>query len=149
MSAYEAVVAAAGAEEGIAFGFTGVVGNTLPALRAVVWAQGRFGAELAGRVVDGLCSRYFEGGASPGSEGTVGGALVDAGVEVGVVEAFLADGDEGLADVKMAVQEQRGNGVDAVPYVVVEGRKRDFTLQGLKSVEEYGKVLEMVGKESS
>jgi predicted DsbA family dithiol-disulfide isomerase len=38
--------------------------------------------------------------------------------------------------------------VDAVPYVVFEGKRRDFTLEGCKEVDEYVKVLEQVVKES-
>jgi len=48
----------------------------------------------------------------------------------------------------MLIREQAGNGVDAVPYVVIEGKKRDFTLEGAKEVAEYVKVLEQVAKES-
>ncbi len=48
----------------------------------------------------------------------------------------------------MLIREQAGNGIDSVPYVVVEGKRRDFTLQGAKEVEEYVKALEQVVKES-
>lgn len=47
----------------------------------------------------------------------------------------------------MLLQEQRGNGVDSVPVVVVEGRKRDFELVGLKEVEEYVKTFERAAEE--
>lgn len=36
----------------------------------------------------------------------------------------------------------------AVPYVVLEGKRRDFTLEGAKEVEEYLKEFEKVVKES-
>ena len=36
-----------------------------------------------------------------------------------------------------------------VPYVVVEGKRRDFTLVGAKEVGEYLKTLEVVAKEAS
>ena len=36
----------------------------------------------------------------------------------------------------------------AVPYVVLEGKRRDFTLDGAKEVDEYLKELEKVAKES-
>lgn len=48
----------------------------------------------------------------------------------------------------MLIREQAGNGIDSVPYVVVEGRRRDFTLEGAKEVVEYLKTLEQVAKES-
>lgn len=149
MAKYTTVMTALGLDEGINFKFTGTIANTLPAHRAVFWAQREFGGEVAGRVVDALYAAYFEQEKSPSAEGTVGGALREAGVEEGVVEGFLADQGVCLEEVKAAVREQAGNGVDAVPYVVVEGRRRDFTLEGAKTVEEYVKCLQSVIKESS
>ena len=35
-----------------------------------------------------------------------------------------------------------------VPYIVLEGKKRDFTLQGAKEVDEYLKEFDKVVKES-
>ena len=71
----------------------------------------------------------------------------------GIVEAearqFIDYEDEGLQEVRMLVREQAGNGVDSVPYIVFEGRRRDLTLEGAKEVPEYLKVLEQVAKESS
>ena len=52
-------------------------------------------------------------------------------------------------DVKMLIQEQAGNGVDAVPYIIMEGKRRDVTLEGAKEVEEYVKALQQIIKESS
>lgn len=48
----------------------------------------------------------------------------------------------------MLIREQAGNGIDSVPYMVVEGRRRDFTLEGAKEVAEYLKALEQIAKES-
>jgi predicted DsbA family dithiol-disulfide isomerase len=56
---------------------------------------------------------------------------------------------EGLQDVKSKIREQAGNGIDSVPIVVVEGRRRDLTLQGAKEVGEYVKALEQIVKEST
>lgn len=52
-------------------------------------------------------------------------------------------------DVKMLIQEQKGNGVDTVPYLVIEGRKRDVTIQGAKEVDDYVKALQRVIKENA
>ena len=60
----------------------------------------------------------------------------------------MADQEDGLREVKDLVREQKMDGVDSVPYVVVEGRRRDVTLVGAKEVEEYVKSLETVVKES-
>ena len=48
----------------------------------------------------------------------------------------------------MLIREQAGNGVDSVPYVVFEGKRRDFTVEGAREVEEYVKEMEKVVKES-
>ena len=48
----------------------------------------------------------------------------------------------------MLIREQAGNGIDAVPYIVLEGKRRDFTLEGAKEVEDYVKEFEKVAKES-
>ncbi len=47
----------------------------------------------------------------------------------------------------MAIREQKGN-TDAVPYIIIEGKRRDFTLEGAKEIEEYYKSLVQVAKES-
>ncbi len=48
----------------------------------------------------------------------------------------------------MLIREQAGNGIDSVPYVVIEGKRRDITLVGAKEVDEYVKEFEKVAKES-
>jgi predicted DsbA family dithiol-disulfide isomerase len=48
----------------------------------------------------------------------------------------------------MLIREQTGNGVDSVPYIVVEGKRRDLTLIGAKEVAEYEKALATVARES-
>ena len=60
----------------------------------------------------------------------------------------MDDEDEGLQEVKMAIREQAQNGIDAVPYVVFEGKRRDFTLVGAKDVGEYWKTMDAIVKES-
>jgi predicted DsbA family dithiol-disulfide isomerase len=54
---------------------------------------------------------------------------------------------EFAAETRMTIREQVGNGVDSVPYVVFEGRRRDFTLVGAKEVDEYLKILGQIAKE--
>ncbi len=51
--------------------------------------------------------------------------------------------------MKMLIREQAGNGVDSVPYIVLEGKRRDITLVGAKEVEEYEKALLTILKESN
>ena len=51
--------------------------------------------------------------------------------------------------MKMKIREQAGNGVDSVPFVVVEGKRRDMTLQRAQEVGDYVKALEQIVKESN
>lgn len=49
----------------------------------------------------------------------------------------------------MLIREQASNGIDAVPHIMIEGKRRDVTLEGAKEVEEYVKALQQIIKESS
>lgn len=149
MRKYVALMTAYGKEEGIAYEFGGTVGNTLQAHRVIQLVQETKGAEVAEKVVDSLYKQYFEEERHPSSKETLLRAATDAGLSQSEAKQIAEDEDEGLMDVKMLIREQKGNGVDAVPYVVFEGKRRDFTLEGCKEVEEYVKVLQQVVKESS
>ena len=46
------------------------------------------------------------------------------------------------------MQEQRANGVDTVPVVVFEGKRRDLTLEGAREVEEYLREMEKLVRET-
>ena len=46
------------------------------------------------------------------------------------------------------VREQASNGIDTVPNIMIEGKRRDITLVGAKEVEEYTKALKQIVKES-
>lgn len=94
-----------------------------------------------------LYSQYFENEKHPSSLETLLTATTAADIPEADAKAFIEDEYEGLQDVKMLIREQAGNGVDAVPHVVIEGKRRDITLTGAKEVEEYLKALERVMKE--
>jgi len=52
-------------------------------------------------------------------------------------------------DTKGLITEQAQNGVDSVPYINIEGKRRDFTVLGAQEVGDYVKTLEKVIKESA
>ena len=95
-----------------------------------------------------LYSQYFENEKYPSSTETLSTATSTAGIPESEAKTVIEDEYEGLQDVKMLIREQAGNGVDSVPYIVVEGKRRGFTLQGAKEVREYVKALDQVIKES-
>ena len=47
----------------------------------------------------------------------------------------------------MLISEQVSNGIDSVPYVVTEGRRRDFSLEGVEGVREYVEVFKSIAKD--
>ncbi|EME88383.1 uncharacterized protein MYCFIDRAFT_26774 [Pseudocercospora fijiensis CIRAD86] len=149
MEMYEHVMQNFGRAEGINFKFGGLVANTLPAHRLIQHFQESRGPEIADGMVRSLYRQYFEGERHPSSDETLLAAAKEAGIEEADARRFLEDGDEGLADVKMMIREQAGNGIDSVPYIVFEGRRRDITLEGAKEVDEYVKTLNQIIKESS
>lgn len=95
-----------------------------------------------------LYEQYFTQEKHPSSPETLLKAAADAGVEKADAETVIRDEYQALQDTKMLIQEQRGNGIDAVPYVVLEGKRRDFTLEGAKEVDDYLKEMEKLVKET-
>lgn len=75
-----------------------------------------------------LYLQYFEQEKHPSSKETLMKACLDAGISEEEATPVVEAQDEGLQDVKMQIREQAGNGVDAVPYVSVEGKRRDITI---------------------
>lgn len=95
-----------------------------------------------------LYSQYFQSEKHPSADETLLKATTDAGIPEDEAKAFIEDKNDGLIDVKNLVREQAGNGVDSVPTIIFEGKRRDITLVGAKEVEEYEKTLAAIVKES-
>lgn len=62
---------------------------------------------------------------------------------------MIEDEEMGAEKVREEEREVRGDGVDAVPHIRIEGRRRDFTFEGAREVEEYAKGLMAIVKESA
>ena len=71
------------------------------------------------------------------------------GIDKEKARKFIDDKNEGITAVKLLIQEQVGNGVDSVPTITFEGKKRDFTETGAKETEHYLKIMEQIAKESA
>lgn len=95
-----------------------------------------------------MYSQYFENERHPSSDETLLQATTSAEIPETEAKTFIEDKTEGMMDVKMLIREQAGNGVDSVPYITFEGKRRDLTLVGAKEVEEYLKTLETIARES-
>ena len=141
MSAY-------GTSAGISYKFGGTVANTLQAHRLIQHYQSTLGPETANKVVNSLYRQYFEEEKHPSTDATLLEACKEAGIPDEEAKEFVKDQNEGLMDVKRLIREQAGNGIDSVPFIVFEGRRRDVSLQGAQEVEDYVKALNTIVKES-
>lgn len=147
---YAAYMGALGKGEGIEFDFGGgPVANTFHAHRVLQCVQEHHGAEAAVAALESLYEQYFTQRAHPSSPETLAKACAAAGLDEAETRRVVEDESEAAMDTKMAIREQAGNGVDSVPYIVFEGRRRDFTLIGAKEIAEYVKTLVQVTKEAS
>ena len=149
MEKYMLLMSTYGNKEGIDFKFGGTVASTLGAHRMIQHWQEQKGAETANKLVNSLYRQYFEEEKHPSSQETLLFAAKEAGIDDEEAKKFVEDENEGLQEVKMLIREQAGNGIDAVPYIVLEGKRRDLTLEGAKEVEDYVKALKTIIKESS
>lgn len=155
MNKYVEYMTALGRDEGVEMKLgEGEIANTFQAHRVLNVIQEEYSAEQALKALESLYDAYFCHAAHPSSPGTLHNACIAAGLDEEQAGALVGganiggDGARGEREVKMKIQEQAGNGVDSVPYVVFEGRRRDFTEVGAKTVEQYVKVLEQVAKEA-
>ncbi|ORY09032.1 thioredoxin-like protein [Clohesyomyces aquaticus] len=126
----------------------GVMANTLNAHRVIWCVQERRGEEGVRACLESLYASYFSQHAHPSSPSTLLKACLASGLSEQEAKSIVEDESEGAMETKMLMREQAGNGVDSVPYVVFEGRRRDFTAVGAKEEGEYEKFLGMVEKEA-
>lgn len=148
MQMYTKIMSTYGKAEDINYKFGGTVANTLQAHRLIQHFQDTNGLGTADKIVDSLYRQYFEEEKHPSSPETLLRAATEAGISESEAKAFIEDKEEGLMNVKMLIREQAGNGIDSVPYVVLEGKRRDITLEGCREVHEYVKSLNKIIKES-
>ncbi|KAL2071111.1 hypothetical protein VTL71DRAFT_12346 [Oculimacula yallundae] len=149
MMTYIKVMTAYGNTAGISYKFGGTVANTLPAHRVVQHFQETKGPIVADKLINSLYRQYFEEEKHPSSKETLMAACKEAGIDEKDAQTIIDDEYEGLQETKSKIREQAGNGVDSVPFVLVEGKRRDMTLQGAQEVAGYVKALQQVVKESN
>jgi len=148
MKMYTTLMTAYGVSAGISYKFGGIVANTLNAHRVIQHFQESKGSEIADEIINSLYKQYFEQEKHPSSDETLMTACTEAGIEEEEAKTLIRDENEGIMEVKMMIREQAGNGIDSVPYVVIEGKRRDLTIIGAKEISDYVKALEQVVKES-
>lgn len=147
-AAYQAHMSSLFEPFNVKLSFAGDIGNTLPAHRVIQYFQKEKGEEVAGKMLDGLYRRYFTEAKHPAGDDTLVEACIEAGISEEEAKEVVLDGERGKREVENEIRSV-GMDVDAVPVVVIEGKRRDITLTGAKEVEAYVKALETVIKESS
>jgi len=149
MKMYTTLMSAYGASAGITYKFGGTVANTLQAHRVVQHFQDSHGPEVADKLINSLYRQYFEEEKHPSTHETLLAACKEAGISDEEAKKVVEDEEDGLRETKGRIRENAANGVDSVPFVVVEGKRRDITIQGANEVEDYVKALEQIVKESA
>lgn len=133
---------------GISIDFKGPTGNSFPAHRIIQQVQEAHGADTANKLVDALFRLYFAEGRHPGADDMLIEACVEAGVDEKEAKSLVEDKDKGERDTREKIRSI-GMDIDSVPTVIIEGRRRDLTLTGLKEVAEYVKAFGTITKEST
>lgn len=133
----------------IDFKFGGEIADTLQAHRVIQYFQEVDGPARGNKIVDALYRMYFEQEKNPSSPDTLIAACTEAGIDEEEARRAVEDESEGLVDVKALLRESASNGIDSVPHVVFEGKRRDLTLVGAKEIGEYVKAMETIAKEST
>lgn len=147
-ASYQAHMSSLLAPFDVKLSFEGDIGNTLPAHRVIQYFQKEKGEDVAGKIVEGVYKRYFCEAKHPAGDETLIEACVEAGIPEDEAKDVVLDSEKGKRDVENEIRSV-GMDVDAVPVVVIEGKRRDITLTGAKEVDAYVKALETVIKESS
>ncbi|OHE97898.1 hypothetical protein CORC01_06761 [Colletotrichum orchidophilum] len=145
---FEATMGSLGAAAGIKFSFGGTMSNTFPSHRIIQHFQEAQDPETANKLVDALYSRYFEREQDQNSKDVLVEACVEAGIPEAEARAVVDNESEGKIETRNMIRMAAMDGVDSVPYIMFEGRRRDLTLVGAKEVDEYVKALQTIIKES-
>lgn len=145
---FEATMGALGSAAGIKFSFGGTMSNTFPSHRIIQHFQESKDQKTANRLVDALYSRYFEREQDQNSKDVLVDACVEAGISEAEAKSVVNDESEGKMETRNMIRMAAMDGVDSVPYVIFEGRRRDLTLIGAKEINEYVKALQTIIKES-
>ena len=128
----DAKVAAAGESDGLHFAFDRMARtpNTFDAHRLIWLAEQR---GIQDSVVEGLFVAYFTDGQDIGHRETLIDIVAKAGLDRIASEHFL-NGDEGLEALHDSFEQARRNGVEGVPFFVIN---REIVFSGAQPAETF------------
>jgi predicted DsbA family dithiol-disulfide isomerase len=132
-------VASAGAEDGLPFDFerVSVAPNTKTAHRLVLFAQ-RHGKGM--EMAEALFRAYFAEGRDVAKTGVLADVAASVGLDRDRVARFLA-GSELVDEVDESQSEAAGNGINGVPFFVLEGK---YAFSGAQPVDTFVTVVDQV-----
>ncbi|KAK7415968.1 hypothetical protein QQX98_005541 [Neonectria punicea] len=132
---------ATGLREGVVFDFGARIGSTVEAHRLVVLAR-RTGREHG--LMQEVMQMYFEGGGDITSTDDLVEAAERAGIDAGEARAWL-EGDEGLEQVQLEVDEAVKMGVQGVPRFIINDK---FVIDGADDVGVFLEQLVLAREEA-
>ena len=139
----DAQVTAAGQDEGIAFAFDKILRtpNTLDAHR-LIWLADQEGLQDA--VVEAVFRAYFSEGRDISRTAVLLDVVAEAGLNRDRAEGVL-NSDEGLAAIRAAEEQARGEAVQGVPYFLINGA---VALSGAREPSAFLDAFEQAGATS-
>lgn len=118
--------------------------NTLEAHRLLRLAETEYGPAVQLAVLERLFAAYFVDGGNIADHALLATIAVDAGIDRGRAEAYLAS-DEGCQEVLGEIAIAQRIGVRAVPTFVFNGR---HAVEGAQPVEVFAEILDELHRES-
>jgi predicted DsbA family dithiol-disulfide isomerase len=132
--------------EGLEFHFDRALAvNTFPAHRLLWLTERDYGPGVQRALKKALLRAYFTDGGNVGDHERLVALAEGVGVDPERARAWLA-GDEGVAEVRAAIDAARRLGIQAVPTFVFDGK---YAVQGAQDTSTFVTVLEQVAAEGS
>ena len=146
VQAAHARLTAAGAELGIDFRWAGMRrANTFDAHRLLTWALDSRGPDAQRALKEALLAAYFTDGRDVADDEALADLAAAAGLDRSEASDVLAS-DRYAAEVRAEREEAHGDGINAVPTFVIEGR---YMLQGAHETASWVRALRHMRDELS
>lgn len=117
--------------------------NTFTAHRLLLLAEREYGAAVQAALAEKLFDAHFTQGGNVADHDLLTGLAVEVGMDESRVREYLTS-DEGEDDTRVALEQARRIGVQAVPTFVFEGK---YAVQGAQSASTFLQTLEQIASE--
>lgn len=130
-----------GAKTGIAFEFDGQTSSTLDAHRLTEWALRTYGPDVQDQLVEAQFSRYMEHGEPPNSVDSQVAAAASMGLDADAARKVIENPQAFAQETTDKLQQNRRDGVSAVPNFRIGGRE---VASGAQPVEYWESLLRRI-----